>query len=109
MPTLRAVLQDLHCEACYVFSLDPPGADTFAYARFFNPADDLWEDAASGGAAGPLACHLHAHNLVRQDETILIEQGTAMGRKSIIKTRVTASAVEVSGSAVVVAEGVLRV
>lgn len=104
---LFAILQELGCEGCYIFNLRSTLTGAAAYARFFNPTDGLWEDPASGGAAGPLAWHLYTHGRVRAKETILVEQGTALGRKSIIEARVTGSEVQIAGSAVVVGKGIL--
>ncbi|MDR7097818.1 putative PhzF superfamily epimerase YddE/YHI9 [Lysobacter niabensis] len=39
-------------EGCYLFSMEPHGDDLTAYARFFNPTVGLWEDSATGTAAG---------------------------------------------------------
>ncbi len=94
-------------EGCYVFSLDPRQPDATAYARFFNPTVGIWEDPATGTAAGPLAAHLLAHGLAPSDRPIVIEQGTAMGRTSLIRVDVTANRVRISGSGVVVASGQL--
>ena len=55
---LLAILSAAKAEGCYVFSLDPPHANATAYARFFNPTVGIWEDPATGTAAGPLAAIL---------------------------------------------------
>ena len=62
------------------------------------------EDPATGTAAGPLAAHLVAHGVARPGR-IIIEQGTAIGRTSLIDVDVSAGAVKVSARAVVVASG----
>ena len=51
--SLLRVLALAGAEGCYVYAFDErsPGV---AYARFFNPTVGLWEDAATGTAAGPL-------------------------------------------------------
>jgi len=82
--------------------------------RMFSPLDGVGEDAATGSAAGPLACHLGRHGLVPWGEQIEIEQGTEIGRPSTLYARATGSAdaieaVEVGGSAVTVARGEFRV
>jgi trans-2,3-dihydro-3-hydroxyanthranilate isomerase len=105
---LLAVLASAGGEGCYVFSLDPRQPGATAYARFFNPTVGLWEDPATGTAAGPLAAHLVAHGLVTPGAPIVIEQGTAMGRTSLIRVEVAAQRVTVSGRCVVVASGELR-
>jgi len=105
---LYGVLKSVEGQGCYVFSRGARHPEATFYARFFNPTVGIWEDPATGSAAGPLACHLAAHGFIRRKDKILIEQGTSMGRTSLIRVRVTESAVEVSGSGITVAEGVLK-
>jgi PhzF family phenazine biosynthesis protein len=102
---LFAVLDSVGGEGCYVFSLDPRQTNAVAYARFFNPTVGIWEDPATGTAAGPLAAHLVAHGLAKLGQVIKVEQGTAMGRTSLIQVEVLPNTVKVSGRAVVVASG----
>jgi trans-2,3-dihydro-3-hydroxyanthranilate isomerase len=59
-------------------------------------------------AAGPLAAILVARGLAKQRDTILIEQGTAMGRTSLIRAEVLPETVRISGRGVLVASGELR-
>jgi trans-2,3-dihydro-3-hydroxyanthranilate isomerase len=71
------------------------------------------EDAATGSAAGPIACHLARHGLVDWGDEIVIEQGVEMGRPSVLHARADRTngaieAVEVGGPAVVVARGEFR-
>jgi len=71
------------------------------------------EDPATGSAAGPIACHLARHGLVGWGEEIVIAQGVEMGRPSALHARAEGGeglidAVEVGGSAVVVARGEFR-
>ena len=68
------------------------------------------EDAATGSAAGPIACHLARHGATAWGDEIAIEQGVEMRRPSLLHARAdgrdgTIEAVEVGGSAVVVARG----
>lgn len=74
----------------------------------------LGEDAATGSAAGPLACHLARHGLVEWGTEIVISQGAEIGRPSTLFARAEGSAagieqVSCGGSAVVVARGEFRV
>jgi PhzF family phenazine biosynthesis protein len=105
---LLAVLQAVHGQGCYVFSLEARTPDADAYARFFNPTLGIVEDPGTGSAAGPLACHLAAHGITQRDRAILIEQGHAIGRRSLIRARVTETAVQISGACATVAEGILK-
>lgn len=93
------------------------GANVFAGAdgrwklRMFSPA--LGEDAATGSAAGPLAVHLARHGRIRWGDEIVISQGAEIGRPSTLHARAAGAgreieAVEVGGSAVVVARGEFR-
>ena len=71
------------------------------------------EDPATGSSAGPIACHLARHGLIAWGEEIVIAQGVEMGRPSTLHARAEGEeglidAVEVGGSAVVVARGELR-
>ena len=90
------------------------GSDTSWKMRMFSPLDGVGEDAATGSAAGPLACHLARHGRVPWGEEIEIEQGAEIGRPSTLYARATGSgdeieAVEVGGSAVTVARGEFKV
>jgi trans-2,3-dihydro-3-hydroxyanthranilate isomerase len=81
--------------------------------RMFAPADGVPEDPATGSAAGPLAVHLARHGRIPFGEQIEISQGVEIGRPSTLYARVEGSAerveaVEVGGSAVVVARGEFR-
>ena len=90
------------------------GSGTSWKMRVFSPLDGVGEDAATGSAAGPLACHLGRHGVVPWGEEIEIEQGTEIGRPSTLYARATGSgdeieSVEVGGSAVTVARGEFKV
>jgi len=72
------------------------------------------EDAATGSAAGPIACHLARHGRVGWGEEIEIRQGAEMGRPSRLTARAEGGGglidrVEVGGGAVVLARGEFRV
>jgi PhzF family phenazine biosynthesis protein len=102
---LLGVLKAAGAEGCYIYAFDADQPRT-AYARFFNPTVGLWEDAATGTAAGPLAAYLASEGLLANNE-LAIEQGTKMGRRSILRIRVDREP-ELSGTGIVVLRGVLR-
>jgi PhzF family phenazine biosynthesis protein len=105
---LLAVLRSAGAEGCYVYAFDESAPQT-AYARFFNPMVGLWEDAATGTAAGPLCAYLGSEGLLGADRTLVIEQGVRMGRRSLLHVRLAperdAPTPEISGSGVVVLRG----
>jgi PhzF family phenazine biosynthesis protein len=101
---LYVALHAAGAEGCYVYAHDSQAPET-AYARFFNPTVGLWEDAATGTAAGPLAAYLGAEKLLRGDN-LAVEQGVKMGRRSILNIHLTPDP-ELSGSGLVVLRGAL--
>lgn len=71
------------------------------------------EDAATGSAAGPIACHLARHGRIAWGEEIVLSQGAEIGRPSTLHARAEGEgglidAVEVGGAAVTVARGEFR-
>jgi trans-2,3-dihydro-3-hydroxyanthranilate isomerase len=92
----------------YCFAL---GNGSSAFARGMMPWE-LYEDAATGSAAGSLGAYLVKHGKLGADHTLNISQGVEMGRPSQIEVEVTQSGKKftprVSGAAVKVFEGVIR-
>jgi PhzF family phenazine biosynthesis protein len=103
---LLAVLKQTQAEGCYIYAFDEHVPEA-AYARFFNPTVGLWEDAATGTAAGPLAAYLASEGTLKNNE-LAIEQGTKMGRRSILRVRLTPDP-ELSGAGVIVLRGLIRI
>jgi trans-2,3-dihydro-3-hydroxyanthranilate isomerase len=74
-----------------------------AYSRLFAPEQGIAEDPATGSATGPLAAYMVQHHLVSHlDGTRFIsEQGTKMGRRSILHVQIHArqgvNSIEVGG------------
>jgi trans-2,3-dihydro-3-hydroxyanthranilate isomerase len=82
--------------------------------RMFAPGLGVSEDPATGSAAGPLALHLSRHGRIAFGDQIEIRQGAEINRPSLLRARARGSAerveaVEVAGSAVIVARGELLV
>jgi len=78
--------------------------------RMFAPELGVFEDPATGSAAGPLAVHLARHGRIAWGEEIVISQGAEIGRPSTLYAIAeggpdVATRVEVGGGAVVVARG----
>ncbi len=89
------------------------GSGTRWKTRMFAPGVGVWEDPATGSAAGPLAVHLARHGSIGFGEEIEITQGVEINRPSKLYARVEGSPgeitrVEVGGSAVTVAHGEFR-
>ena len=106
---LRAVLADVGGQGCYVYCLDPVSPAAIAHARFFNPTVGIWEDPATGSAAGPLVSRLVAEGVAPSGTPVVVEQGHAMGRPSRIRVEVDGERVRIVGAGIVIAEGTLMV
>ncbi len=90
----------------YVFAPTPHGA----YGRLFAPGHGVPEDPATGSAMGPLATFMIQHGLVAPGARFICEQGTKMGRRSILHVQTGAAedaAIGVGGSVAPVTEAVL--
>ncbi len=92
----------------YCFAM---GANHSAWARGMMPWE-LYEDAATGSAAGSLGAYLVKHGKLGAGHTLNITQGVEMGRPSHIEVDVSQAGKKltprVSGAAVKVFEGVIR-
>ena len=108
-PRLASALAQVGGQGCYVYCLDPVDPAAVAHARFFNPTVGIWEDPATGSAAGPLVSRLVAQGVVPDGALVFVEQGHAMGRPSRIRVQVSGEQVRIGGSGVIVAEGTLTV
>ncbi|MGC0774085.1 MAG: PhzF family phenazine biosynthesis protein [Candidatus Acidiferrum sp.] len=93
----------------YCFALGP---NSKVFARGMMPWE-LYEDAATGSAAGSLGAYLVRHGKLAPGHTLIILQGEEMGRPSHIEVEVTQSGKKlvprVSGAAVKVFEGTIRI
>jgi trans-2,3-dihydro-3-hydroxyanthranilate isomerase len=106
---LAKILKAVGGEGCYLYCLDPVSPSSAAHARFFNPTMGIVEDTATGTAAGPLACQLVKHGIVKDGATITIEQGYEIKRPSLLSVEVHDKVIRLAGRGVTVIEGTLRI
>jgi len=103
-----APLLGKNCGLAYCFALR---GNTSASARGMMPWG-LYEDAATGSAAGSLGAYLIKHGKLGAGHTLHIAQGVEMGRPSQIEVEVSQAGKKltprVSGAAVKVFEGLIR-
>ena len=61
-----------------------------AYSRMFAPEYGIAEDPATGSSTGPLAAYMIRHKLVsgQAGTRFISEQGTKMGRRSLLHVEV---------------------
>lgn len=107
-----AILRGGHYEPMCVFVFTP--TLNGAYARMFAPEYGVSEDPATGSSAGPLAAFMIRHGLMQSDAgtRVTIEQGTKMGRRSILHVRILGDrgqdGIDVGGNVVPVAEAIMK-
>ena len=101
-------LQGKNATMAYCFALSGNGK---AFSRGMLPWE-LYEDAATGSAAGSLGAYLVRNGRLAPGHTLTILQGQEMGRPSHLEVEVTQSGKKlvprVSGAAVRVFEGTIR-
>jgi trans-2,3-dihydro-3-hydroxyanthranilate isomerase len=100
--------------AIFLFAPLSSGSEAATYSRMFAPSFGVFEDPATGSAAGPLGCYLVEHGLVGRaaQASMLTLQGVAMGRPSQLHVAVDGvpgaiTGVRVGGRAVLVGRGEL--
>jgi len=102
-------LQGKNATMAYCFAL---GGNGKAFSRGMLPWE-LYEDAATGSAAGSLGAYLVRNGKLAPGHTLSILQGVEMGRPSHLEVEVTQSGKKliprVNGAAVKVFEGTIRV
>lgn len=74
---IQTISEELDLIGYYVFSLDTYLDSSAATSRMFGPRYGILEEAATGMAAGPLACYLFDYTSLKQTP-LMIEQGFAM-------------------------------
>jgi trans-2,3-dihydro-3-hydroxyanthranilate isomerase len=104
---LKELSQNYGFEGCYVFTTESARAEYVAETRFFNPGIGIDEDPATGTAAGPLAGYLQALGYLSLNQDYQILQGTAVKHPSSIRVQVTKEGIWVSGTSVIVMEGII--
>jgi trans-2,3-dihydro-3-hydroxyanthranilate isomerase len=76
----------------FVFTPTPEGA----YSRMFARELGVVEDPATGSATGPLAAYMLRHKLA-SGPRFISEQGTKMGRRSLLHVQISGNQIEVGG------------
>jgi trans-2,3-dihydro-3-hydroxyanthranilate isomerase len=110
MRRLKEASREAEAACVFVFTPTAEGA----YSRMFAPEHGVSEDPATGSATGPLAAYMVRHRLVSgaDGQRFLSEQGTKMGRRSILHIKLTgengSGAIEVGGYVTPVARAVME-
>ena len=108
MEVVSAVTKKHDAVSFHVFAFDNDGYT--AHVRDFAPLYDIPEESATGTANASLTYYLQQCGCLGKEAECAFLQGEAMGRASVVATRIQADGnIFVGGTAVVVAEGVLMI
>jgi trans-2,3-dihydro-3-hydroxyanthranilate isomerase len=88
--TARRIYPDPLC--VFVFAPTPTGA----YSRMFAPEHGVAEDPATGSSTGPLALYMKRNGMAPGPRYVS-EQGTKMGRRSLLHVRLSGNDIDVGG------------
>ena len=110
-PDMEAVSEFTKKYGSVSFHVFAFGKDGYtAHVRDFAPLYGIPEESATGTANASLTYYLQQHGCIGKEAECTFIQGEAMGRPSVIATRIQADGnIFVGGTAAVVAEGVLMV
>lgn len=116
MEAIASISKERHAVSFHVFAL-PTNALTHshintlpitAFVRDFAPLYDIPEESATGTANAALTHYLSVNGVIPSQGDFSFLQGEAMGRPSVVATRITPDGtVYVGGTAAIVAEGEL--
>lgn len=106
---LKSVRNKIGSTEIFVFADETIYGESDFHCRMFAPLFGIYEDPATGSAAGPFGCYL-VQNIITRKTEFLCEQGFEMMRPSFLKIKIEGSkdnitGVKVSGDAVIVCEG----
>ncbi len=86
--TVSSLLENLATfpsQEILIFSTDTIHEDSHVHVRMFAPSAGVFEDPATGSAAGPLGAYLETYEVLKNHEKgtkIILEQGYELGRPS---------------------------
>ena len=108
MQAISEITKRLKAVSFHVFAFDNDGYT--AHVRDFAPLYDIPEESATGTANASLTYYLQQCGCLGAEAECAFIQGEAMGRPSVVATRIQADgSVFVGGTAAIVAEGVFMV
>jgi trans-2,3-dihydro-3-hydroxyanthranilate isomerase len=114
---LISLLRDLGTDCAMLYALETELPEATVHCRMFAPGLGVYEDPATGSAAGALGSYLVQYGVVSPTDgtaSIVVEQGIEIGRPSLIHVEVDVGArgepsqVRVGGEAVTIIEGEVR-
>ena len=109
-PNMEAIAEITKKHEAVSFHVFAFGNDNYtAHVRDFAPLYDIPEESATGTANASLTYYLQQHGSIGAEAECAFIQGEAMGRPSVVATRIQSDGnIFVGGTATVVAEGILK-
>lgn len=108
MDAIAAITKKYDSVSFHVFAFGNDGYT--AHVRDFAPLYDISEESATGTANASLTYYLQQCGCLSKEAECSFIQGEAMGRPSVVVTRIQADGnIFVGGTAAIVAEGVLTI
>ena len=108
MQAVSEITKQLEAVSFHVFAFGNDGYT--AHVRDFAPLYDIPEESATGTANASLTYYLQQYGCLGTEAECSFIQGEAMGRPSVVATRIQANGnLFVGGTAAIVAEGMLTV
>lgn len=108
MEAISEITKRLEAVSFHVFAFDNDGYT--AHVRDFAPLYDIPEESATGTANASLTYYLQQCGCIGAEAECAFIQGEAMGRPSVVATRIQSDGnIFVGGAAAIVAEGTLMI
>ncbi|MEL1255640.1 PhzF family phenazine biosynthesis protein [Flavobacterium sp. DGU38] len=106
---LIEISKEYKSEGFYCFTISNQNEGNIAETRFFNPAIGIYEDPATGTAAGPLIGFLTSKKQAKLNTEYKILQGVKLNQPSVIEVMTRENDILVGGSSVVTMRGELYI
>ncbi|PXY44461.1 PhzF family phenazine biosynthesis protein [Flavobacterium hydrophilum] len=106
---LVEISKEYQSEGYYCFTISNQNTDNIAEARFFNPVIGIYEDPATGTAAGPLIGFLTQKKFTKPNTEYKILQGVKLNQPSLIEVMNRENDILVGGSSIITMKGELYI
>ncbi|WP_264553009.1 PhzF family phenazine biosynthesis protein [Flavobacterium sp. N2038] len=104
---LIEISKEYQSEGFYCFTISDQPEGNIAEARFFNPIIGIYEDPATGTAAGPLIGFLTSKKQAKLNTEYKILQGVKLNHPSLIEVMNRENDILVGGSSIITMKGEL--
>lgn len=106
---LIEISKEYNFEGFYCFTIADENQEHIVETRFFNPIIGIYEDPATGTAAGPLIGFLTQKKFTKSDKEYKILQGVKLKHASMIEVMNREEDILVGGSSIITMKGELYI